>query len=113
MSNPQGPYGQQSGDQGQPAPQYPQQPYQPYQQQPYAGYTAPRKPLDLAKLGAIGAWVVLGLYALKFLYVLADDDYGDFADRFFGSMPELGTGVFFTGVLLAVGVWLHRNQEPG
>ncbi|MFO7279590.1 MAG: hypothetical protein C0P77_004200 [Thermoanaerobacterales bacterium] len=113
MSNPQGPYGQQSGDQGQPAPQYPQQPYQPYQQQPYAGYTAPRKPLDLAKLVAIGAWVVLGLYALKFLYVLADDDYGDFADRFFGSMPELGTGVFFTGVLLAVGVWLHRNQEPG
>jgi hypothetical protein len=121
MSNPQDPYGQpdpygqQQGPPSyeQPA-QYPQQGFQygqPGYQQPSGGYAppkAPRKPIDLGTLVTIAAWVVLGLFVLKFLYTLTLD--GDFGDLFFGGMSELGTGVFYAGVLLAVGVWLRRQQ---
>jgi hypothetical protein len=112
MSNPQDPYGQQ-GQQGQPdysQQQYPQG-YQ-YPQQPYQGYVAPKKGLDLAKIVTIAGWVVLGLYSLNFLYTLTqDDEFGpDFADRFFGGLPSLGQGIFWTGALLAIGVWLGKQQ---
>jgi hypothetical protein len=92
-----------------------QQPgYPPYPQQQYQGYVAPKPPLDLARLVTIGAWVVLGLFAPNFIYTLTqDDEFGpDVADRFFGSMPTLGQGIFWTGVLLAVGVWLRKQQGP-
>jgi hypothetical protein len=119
MSNaqPQDPYGQQvqpgQPDYGQ---HYPQQGYQ-YAQPGYdpqysGGYPPPpRKPLDLATIVTIGAWVVLGLYGLWFVYSLTQDDFDDeFADRFFGNMATLAQGVFYTGVLLAVGVWLRKQQ---
>jgi hypothetical protein len=107
MSNPQDPYGQQ---------QHPQQPppgYQQPQQQPYGGYTAPaRRPLDLARLVTIGGWVVLGMYGLNYLYTLTqDDDLGpDFADRLFGGLTTLAQGIFWAGALLAIGVWLRRQD---
>jgi hypothetical protein len=110
MSTPHDPYSPQPGSGGQ---GYGQQPgYPPYPQQQYQGYVAPKKSLDLARLVTIGAWVVLGLFGLNFLYTLTqDDEFGpDFADRLFGSMPTLGQGIFWTGVLLAVGVWLGRHQ---
>lgn len=109
MSNPQDPYGQQQPEYGQQ--QYQQQGYG-YPQQQYQGYVAPKKPLDLAKIVTIGAWVVLGLHGLFYLYVLTQDDYGvDFADRFFNNMPTLAQGIFWAGLLLAAGVWLRRQQE--
>lgn len=112
MSNPQDPYGQQ----GQPdysQQQYPQQPgYQQYPQQAYQGYVAPKKSLDLAKIVTIAGWVALGLVALSYLYSLTqDDEFGpDFGDRFFGGMPSLAQGIFWSGVLLAIGVWLGKQQ---
>jgi hypothetical protein len=111
MSDPQDPYGQQ----GQPVysqQHYPQQGYQQYQQQSYQGYVAPKKALDLARSVTIAAWVVLGLVALNYLYSLTqDDEFGPgFGDRFFGGMPTLAQGVFWAGVLLAVGVWLGKQQ---
>jgi hypothetical protein len=112
------PYGQ--------APPRPQQPSGPpppgappgYQYQPsgygqhYSGYAPPtRKPLDLPKLVFIAAWVVLGLYGLWFIYTLTQDDFGaDFGDRLFGSLQDLGTGIFYTAVLLAVSVWLGKQK---
>jgi hypothetical protein len=107
MSNPQDPYGQQ---------QYPQQPQQGYQppQQPYTGYTAPaRKPFDLARLVTIAGWVVLGMYGLNYLYTLTqDDDFSpDFADRLFGGLTTLAQGIFWAGALLAIGVWLRKQQD--
>ena len=112
MSNPQDPYGQQ-GQPGQPdySQQYPQG-YQQYPQQPYQGYVAPKQSLDLAKIVTIAAWVVLGLYSLSFLYTLTqDDEFGpDFADRFFGGLPQLGQGIFWSGALLAIGVWLGKQK---
>lgn len=113
MSNPQDPYGQQ----GQPdysQQQYPQPGYQQqYPQQAYQGYVAPKKPLDLAKIVTIGAWVVVGLVSISYLYSLTqDDEFGpDFADRLFGGMPGLAQGIFFAGVLFGVGVWLGKQQQ--
>lgn len=79
-----------------------------YQQRP------PRKPLDIAQLLFIGAWVVLGFYALQFLYVLSQDEpplgTDDFADRLFGQFTNLGVGLFYTGVLLFLSAWLRRPQ---
>jgi hypothetical protein len=113
MSNPQDPYGQgqQPGQPDYSQQQYPQG-YQQYPQPGYQGYVAPKKALDLAKLVTIAAWVVLGLYAVSYLYSLTqDEEFGpDFADRFFGGMPELGTGIVWAGILLAVGVWLGKQQ---
>lgn len=111
MSNPQDPYQQQPADYSQQ--QYPQQPYQQYPQPQYQGYVAPKKAFDLAKVVTIAGWVVLGLYALNYLYTLTqDDDFGgDFADRLFGGMTTLGQGIFWSGALLAIGVWLARQQE--
>lgn len=104
MSNPQDPYAQQ------PPADYSQQQYP---QQQYQGYVAPKKSFDLAKVVTIAGWVVLGLYALNYLYSLTqDDDFGpDFADRLFGGMTTLGQGIFWSGALLAIGVWLARQQE--
>ncbi|HWC68009.1 MAG TPA: hypothetical protein VG478_08090, partial [Acidimicrobiales bacterium] len=81
--------------------------------QHYSGYAPPtRKPLDLPKLVFIAAWFVLGLYGLWFIYTLTQDDFGaDFGDRLFGSLQDLGTGIFYTAVLLAVSVWLGK-QKP-
>lgn len=120
MSSPQDPYGQPDPygqqQQGPYEQQYPQQGYQYGQHYPesggYAQQKAPRKPIDLATLVTIGGWVVMGLFALAFLYGLTqDDDFGgDFGDRFFGGLPGLGQGIFYGAVLLAVGVWLRRQQ---
>jgi hypothetical protein len=68
------------------------------------------RPSDLGRLVAIAAWVVLALFVLKYLYSLGQDDGSDFADRLFGGMPELGTGIFYTGLLLGVAVWLSRDR---
>lgn len=119
MSAPQDPYNQpaqqpqQSYGQQYPQPGYPQQ----YPQQQY-GYAAPapapaRKPLDVVRLVTIGAWVLLGLHALAYLYWLTqDDEFGpDFTDRFLGNLPTLGQGIFGAGVLLALGVLLQRGRE--
>jgi hypothetical protein len=83
--------------------------------QHYAGYApAGRKPLDLAKLVFIAAWVVLGLFGLWFLYTLTQDDLGsDFGDRLFGSLQNLATGIFYAAVLLAVSVWLGKQKADG
>jgi hypothetical protein len=95
---------------------YQQNPYpQPYPQgygAPYPGaYTQPKQPLDLGKVVAIGAWVVLALFVLKYLYGLSQDDFApEFADRFFGGMTELGTGIFYTGLLHGVALWLERQR---
>jgi hypothetical protein len=112
---------------GRPGPPPPPQPGNPppggpppgYQYQPsagpqhYTGYSpGPRKPLDLPKLVFIAAWVVLGLYGLWFIYTLTQDDFGsDFGDRLFGSLQNLATGIFYTAVLLAISVWLGREDE--
>lgn len=117
MSSPQDPYNQQQGQPvyGQQQP-YPQPGYQQYPQQPYSGYTAPaKKPLDVAKLVTIGAWAVLGLHAVAYLYWLTqDDEFGpDFADRFLGNLPVLGQGILGAGVLLALGVLLGKQRADG
>ena len=85
-----------------------------YQYQPsgygqhYSGYAPPsRLPLDLPKLVFIAAWVVLGLYGLWFIYTLTQDDFGV---RLFGSLTNLGTGIFYAAVLLAVSVWLGKQK---
>lgn len=117
MSTPQDPY----NPQGQPGygqqPPYPQPGYQQqYPQQQYGGYAAPAKtPLDVAKLVTIGAWVVLALHAIAYLYWLTqDDEFGaDFADRLLGNLPTLGQGIFGAGVLLALGVLLQKRQADG
>jgi hypothetical protein len=80
-----------------------------YQQRP------PRKPLDIAQLLFVGAWVVLGFYGLRFLYALTQDEtnpfgHKDFADRLFGQFTTLGEGLFYTGVLLFLSAWLRRPQ---
>ncbi len=106
MSNPQDPYGQQQYPQ-------PQQGYQ-YPQAHYSGYVAPgRKPLDLAKIVTISGWVVLGMYGLSFLYSLTqEDEFGpDFGDRLFGGLTSLAQGIFYAAILLAIGVWLRRQQQ--
>lgn len=87
-----------------------------YGQVPSGGYATapaqPREPLDLAKLVSIAAWVVLGLFTVAYLYALTQDDFGsDFGDRFFSGMPSLAQGIFFSGVLHAVAVWLARQRE--
>ncbi|MGH9212217.1 MAG: hypothetical protein ACRD2C_16275 [Acidimicrobiales bacterium] len=71
-----------------------------------------RQTFDLAKVVGIGAWVVLGLFVLEYLYGLGQDANGEeAADRFFGGMPELGTGIFYAGLLHGVALWLDRNQD--
>jgi hypothetical protein len=117
---PQDPHGQQPP--GQPSPPSPPPQSGAYQQAPAgpgygqaypAGYQAapPRKPIDLAKLVGIAAWVVVGLFGLWYLYFIANDDNGgEFVDRFFGGMDRLGEGLFYAGVLFAVSIWLGRNQ---
>jgi hypothetical protein len=113
---PQGPYGQDPYGQQQGYPQqgYPQQGYpQGYNPQAYSGGypTQPRQPLDLAKVVSIGAWVVLAMFALKYFYTLTQDDFApDFEDRFFGGMTEFATGIFYTGLLHGVAVWLERQK---
>jgi hypothetical protein len=119
----QDPYDQQpSGQPSQPAQPSPPPPPGAYQQAPPgpgygqtypAGYPAapPRKPIDLAKLVGIAAWVVVGLFGLWYLYFIANDDNGgEFVDRFFGGMDRLGEGLFYAGALFAVSIWLGRNQ---
>jgi hypothetical protein len=99
--------------------QYPPPPQQGYQypppQQPYGGYAAPhhKRSLELDSLLTIGGWVVLGLHALAYLYTLTqgNDFSGDFGARFFGGMPTLAQGVFWGGILLAIGVWVRREQR--
>jgi hypothetical protein len=83
------------------------------QQQSYSGvYPSPtRKPIDLAKLVGIAAWVVVGLFGLWYLYFISNDDNGgEFVDRFFGGMDRLGEGLFYAGALFALSIWLRRNQ---
>lgn len=63
----------------------------------------------LSRLVGIGAWVVLGLFGLKYLYTLTSDDFGSFENRFFGGLPELGTGIFYAGLLLVAATWLERQ----
>lgn len=75
-----------------------------------------RKPIDYAKMVFIGAWVVLGLYGLNFFYLILQDEesplgFEDFADRFFGHLPQLAEGLFFTGILLAVSMWIGHQQR--
>jgi hypothetical protein len=117
MSTPQDPYNQQGQPgYGQQQPPYPQPGYQQYPQQQYSGYAAPaKKALDVVKLVTIGAWVVLGLHAVAYLYWLTQDDEfsPDFADRFLGNLPTLGQGIFGAGVLLALGVLLQKRQADG
>jgi hypothetical protein len=95
---------------GAPPPGYQYQP--PGYGQHYPGYAPPsRTPLDLPKLVFIAAWVVLGLYGLWFIYTLTQDDFGaDFGDRLFGGMENLATGIFYAAVLLAVSVWLSKQN---
>ena len=111
---PHDPYGQQPYGQYQPQPGQPGygQPGYGQPQAPYPGYAAAsRSPLDLAKIVTITAWVVAGLFALAYLYNITQDAPGiDGADRFFGEMPTLGTGLFYAGVLHGVGVWLARQR---
>lgn len=110
---PQDPYGQDPYGQQQPQAYGPQGYPQGYGQQPYSGGypTQPRQPLDLAKIVSIAAWVVLALFALKYLYVLAEDDFGEkFANRFFDHMTELGVGIFYSGVLHAVALWMEKQK---
>jgi hypothetical protein len=106
----QDPYRQQdpyAAQQGYSQPMYPGYPQ--YQQQ------APRKPLDIGMIVFVGAWVVFGFFSLKFLYVLFQDEapfgHEDFADRLFGGIENLGVGLFYTGLLLGLSVWLRRNQH--
>ena len=113
------PYGQvPPGPQQHGSPPPPGAPPPGYQYQPsgygqhYSGYAPPsRLPLDLPKLVFIAAWVVLGLYGLWFIYTLTQDDFGaDFGVRLFGSLTNLGTGIFYAAVLLAVSVWLGKQK---
>ena len=71
--------------------------------------SAPPIPSNLATLVAFGAWVVLGIYALSWLYKLAQDDAGSFGDRFFGNFPMLATGITLCAALMALSVWLVRR----
>lgn len=102
---------------------YGQQPQGPYGQQPqgysqpgYGGYGYPpaaKKPIEWAKFIFIAAWVVLGLYFVRYFYILTQDEEevgADFADRFFGSMDSLGTGVLYAGILLAVSKWYEKQD---
>lgn len=79
---------------------------------PHDPGAVPGTSLDLSKLVTISAWVVVGLYTLAYLHGLARTGQyeGDVGDRFFGGMTTLGTGLFYGGVLLAVGVWLRRQD---
>ena len=109
MSSPQDPSGDQPGAPPGPPPEQPPPPYGAppgpgagphpgpqgppgagYTQQSYQGYVAPRKGLEVEKIMLAGAWVVLALYVLNYLYGLTQtDEYtGDFGDRFFGGMPD-------------------------
>lgn len=93
------------------------QPGYPGYSYPGPGYPAqpPKKPLDLAKIVTIGAWVVLALHGLRYFYVLTQDEGAlgvpEFTDRLFGGMDGLAVGIFYTGVLLAVGRWLEKQQQ--
>ena len=71
--------------------------------------TAPPIPSNLAALVAFGAWVVLGIYALSYLYKLAQNEAGDFGDRLFGNLPMLATGIALGAALMALSVWLVRR----
>jgi hypothetical protein len=70
---------------------------------------APPIPSNLPTLVAFGAWVVLGIYGLSYLYRLAQDEGGDFGDRFFGNLPMLATGIALCAALMALSVWLVRR----
>jgi hypothetical protein len=71
--------------------------------------TAPPIPSNLATVVAFAAWVVLGIYALSFLYKLAQDEAGSFGDRFFGNLPMLATGITLCAALMALSIWLVRR----
>jgi hypothetical protein len=71
--------------------------------------SAPPIPSNLATWVAFSAWVVLGIYALSFLYKLAQDEAGSFGDRSFGNLPMLATGIALCAALLALSVWLVRR----
>jgi hypothetical protein len=116
MSNPppQDPYGQGAyGPQG-----YGQQPY-PHElgQEAFSSsYTSSATrsggQLDLATVVSVGAWIVLGLFALAYFYGLSQEQNGeDVGDRLFGLMPLLGEGIFYSGLLHGVAVWLGRNKD--
>lgn len=122
------PYQQQPGQDpyAQPA-QVP--PYDPYaQQQGYSqpaaypsggyGYAVPpveKKPLDLAKILFIAAWVIVGLMAVRWFYGVVQDGfpyaYEDGADRLFDGFQDLAQGVFWAGLLLTASKWLEREQQ--
>jgi hypothetical protein len=114
---PQDPYGQ--GAYGQP--DYGQQDYRPAYPQDlgqeafptsYANAGKSDSQLDLATVVSIGAWVVLGLFALAYLYGLSQEANGeDVGDRLFGLMPLLGEGIFYSGLLHGVAVWLGRVKD--
>jgi hypothetical protein len=114
---PQDPYGQ--GAYGQPGygqPDYGQQPY-PHElgQEAFpSSYSqgGSGSSIDVASLVSIGAWVVLGLFALAYFYGLSQEHNGeDVGDRLFGLMPLLGEGIFYSGLLHGVAVWLGRNKD--
>ena len=71
--------------------------------------SAPPIPSNLATVVAFSAWVVLGLYALSFLYKLTQDEAGSFGDRLFGNLPMLATGIALCAALMALSVWLVRR----
>lgn len=80
---------------------------------PQPGYAPPSGSgsFDVARAVFVGAWIVLGLFVLSFFYQVSQDDYGeDFGDRFFTLVPQLGTGVFYAGVLLGISAWMSRNN---
>lgn len=114
----QDPYPQQ-GAYGQPDPYMVQQGFSQPQYPGYPQYPQqPRQPLDIAKILFIGAWVVLTFYGLAFMYGLTLDErdpggYEDFLDRLMNGMPTLGVGLFYTGVLLALNIWVGHQQKQG
>lgn len=122
------PYAQQPGQdpyaqQGQAQPQDPYAQQQGYSQPaayPSGGYgyavpPAEKKPLDLAKIVFIGAWVVLGLVGVRYFYGFAQDGppypYEDVADRMFDGFGDLALGLFWTGLLLTASKWLEKAQQ--
>jgi hypothetical protein len=68
--------------------------------------------LDLPTIVSIGAWIVLGLFTLAYFYGLSQEHNGeDVGDRLFGLMPLLGEGIFYSGLLHGVAVWLGQNKD--
>jgi hypothetical protein len=114
---PQDPYGQGAyGQGGYGQPEYPSYPQDLGQEAFPTSYSSSGNPsgsqLDLPTIVSIGAWVVLGLFALAYFYGLSQEANGeDVGDRLFGLMPLLGEGIFYSGLLHGVAVWLGRNKD--